>query len=95
MTRAGLSSRPQTSENIESRISERRVNLLGGFSHEVDHIGLDLWAIGLIGLPMVESMLVGVFELFWTEARDDDRQRVCFEVRQSNRQSDVGHQRFP
>jgi hypothetical protein len=31
---------------------------------------------------MVEPMLVGVFELPWTEAGGDDCQRVCFDVRQ-------------
>lgn len=34
--------------------------------------GLDLWAISLVGLPMDEPMLVGVFELLWTEAGGGD-----------------------
>ena len=35
---------------------------------------------------MAEPMLVGAFELFWTQAGGDDRQRVCFMVEQGNRQ---------
>src|SRR5260370_14343854 len=75
--------------------SERLINPLGGLAHEVDHAGLDLWVISLVGLPMVEPMLVGVLELLWTKAGSDDCQRVCFDVRQGNRQSDVGHLRCP
>jgi hypothetical protein len=41
---------------------------------------------------MAEPMLVGVFELLWTEAGDERREGVSFDVRQGNRQRDVGHQ---
>ena len=34
--------------------------------------------------------LVGAFELFWPQVGSDDRPRLRFEVRQSNRYSDIG-----
>ena len=76
------SSRPYPNGNIEASIGERLVNPLGGLPHEVDNVGFDLWAIGLGGLPMVEPMLVGVLVLPRTEARDECREGVCFDVRQ-------------
>ena len=65
-TRAAHSSQFQPGENIEASISERLVNSIGGLAHEVDHVGLGLWAISLGGLPMVEPTLVGMFEVLWT-----------------------------
>jgi len=54
----------QARENIETSISERHVKFLGGLAHEVDHVSLDLWTVGIIGFPVVEPMLVCAFELF-------------------------------
>jgi hypothetical protein len=51
--------------------------------------------MGLKGLPMVEPMLISLLELLRTKAGGDDLQRVCFDVRQGNRQSNVGHHRCP
>ena len=68
---------------------------LDSLAHYVDHVSLDLRTVGVIGFPMVEPMLVGAFELFWTQAGHDDRQGVRFDVGQCNRQNDVGHQISP
>jgi hypothetical protein len=44
-------------------------------------VGLHLRAIGFIGLPMAEPMLVGVLALLWTKASGDDCQSVRFDDR--------------
>jgi hypothetical protein len=46
-------------------------------AHDVDHVSLDLWIVGVIRVPMVEPMLVSAFELFWIQDGGDDCQRLC------------------
>src|SRR5262249_53416591 len=70
----------QARKNIETSISKRPVNFLGCVAHDVNHVSLDLWTIGVIGFPVVEPILVGAFELFRTKAGSDDRKRMCFVV---------------
>jgi len=70
----------QARKNIETSISKRRVNFLGCVAHDIDHVSLDLWTIGVIGFPVVEPILLSAFELFRTKAGSDDRKRMCFVV---------------
>jgi hypothetical protein len=50
-------------------------------NRQIDHVGLDLWNVGIEGLPMIQLMLVGAFELFRTQAGQNGRQRLRFDVR--------------